>query len=462
MATRIPLRQLLFYASPGIPLALFAPPFPAVLAAFYAQHTAATTAGIGTAMLVARVADAVTDPPMGVLSDATETRWGRRKPWLVLGALLGMLAMWVFFMPPASAGNWYFLAGLLLYYVAVTVMNIPHRAWSSELTDDYTERSRLALYLTTSLLFGGLLFFLLPPLLAHPSVGVLATAEFDRSSMALFGWIGIVLLPVLFAAACIGAPIGKSHAETRSTLRESVVAVRGNGPFWSLMTAESLNYVASGVSYSVLIIALSSYWSHGARLSIFLLLVIVVQVLAMVPTGWLAVRLGKHRTWGLGVLGQALVFPLVFLMPPDGTPFVVLAGFGCLISVLQAPHMMMPMAMLTDTADYDQMKSGTQRAGNYFAIQHLIFKGMNAVGYSLGYLLMSWFRYDPKLEQNSASANLGLMIIVGVVTPVLLALCALVLFRYPLTAERHAVIQRFLRRREARLARGAAATTGSP
>ncbi|MYJ25925.1 MAG: hypothetical protein F4080_10435 [Holophagales bacterium] len=451
MAKRVPLRHLLFYASPGIPLALFIPPMPAVLAAFYAQHTAATTAGIGTAMLVARIADALTDPPMGYLSDATKGRWGRRKPWLLAGSFLGMLAMWVFFMPPTGAGNWYFLLGLLLYYVAMTVMNIPLRAWSSELSDDYSERSRLSLYLTTALLVGGLLFFILPPLLAHESVGLLASAEFDRDTMALFGWIGIALIPLLLGAACIGEPVGRSAGQPQTSIIESFKAVRGNGPFWSLMTAESLKYIASGVSYSVLIIALSNYWGFGDRVAIFLLIVIVIQVIAMPPTGWLAIRLGKHRTWGLGVLGQALVFPLIFVMPPGATPFFVIALFGAAISIFQAPHMMMPMAMLTDTADYDLMKSGKQRTGNYFALQHLIYKGMNAVGYSLGYFLLAWVGYDPAIPENTASANLGLQVIVGVVAPVFLLACGVVLFRYPLTAERHAVIQRFIRRREARL-----------
>ena len=114
--------------------------------------------------------------------------------------------------------------------------------------------------------------------------------------------------------------------------------------------------------------------------------------------------------------------------------------------------MMMPMAMLTDTADYDLMKSGKQRTGNYFALQHLIYKGMNAVGYSLGYFLLALVGYDPAISENTASANVGLQVIVGVVAPVFLLACGIVLFRYPLTAERHAVIQRFIRRREARLA----------
>lgn len=451
MARPVPLRQLLFYASPGIPLALFIPPMPAILAAFYAQHTAATTAGIGTAMLVARVADALTDPPMGVLSDATKSRWGRRKPWLLAGVPLGMVAMWVFFMPPARAGNWYFFFGLLLYYVAMTVVNIPLRAWSSELTADYGERARLALFLTTALLVGGLIFFLLPPLLAHESVGVLASAEFDLETMALFGWVGIVLLPLMIGAACLGAPVGRSAGEAQTSLVESFRAVRGNGPFWSLMSAESLNYIASGVSYSTLVIALSSYWGFADLVSVFLLVVILVQVAAMPPSGWLAVRLGKHRTWALGSIGQALVFPLIFFMPPGGTPFFVIALFGAVIAIFQAPHMMMPMAMLTDTADYDLMKSGKQRTGNYFALQHLIYKGMMAVGYSLGYLLLALFGYDPAITDNTDLANLGLLIIAGVVAPVLLLACGAVLLRYPLTAERHAIIQRFIRRREARL-----------
>ena len=67
-------------------------------------------------------------------------------------------------------------------------------------------------------------------------------------------------------------------------------------------------------------------------------------------------------------------------------------------------------------------------------------------------ILLAWVGYDPAISDNTASANVGLQFIVGVVAPLFLLACGVVLFRYPLTAERHAVIQRFIRRREARLA----------
>ena len=448
MTDRLPTRTLLSYAAPGIPMALFIPPFPAILAAFYAQHTAATAAGIGTAMLVSRVFDAFTDPPMGYLSDKTSGRFGRRKPWILLGGLVGMLALAVCFAPPTDAGNFYFLAGLLLYYLAKTIINIPLRAWSAELTAEYGERSRIALYLTTSLLIGGLIFFIMPPVLTE--LGWLSSSEFNHETMRWLGWTAVALLPVSLIIAVTLTPVGRDTPANQASIRDSLKAVRENKPFWVLMSAESLNYVSSGITYSVLILALSNYWGFGPQMPMFLLVLTLVQLLAMAPTGWLAQRLGKHRTWAYGVIGQAIILPGVFLMPPGETPFLLMVAFGSAHAILQAPHMMMPMAMLTDTADYDKMKTGQERAANYFAVQHLIFKGMNAVGYSLGYLLIAAVGYDPKITDNTAFSELGMLIVIGAIPPVLLVSCGGVLLKYPLTKERHAIIQRRIARREQR------------
>ena len=125
---RLGKRETFAFALPGLSIAWLIPPMYAILGDFYLRYTAATAAGIGTAMVLSKIIDAITDPPVGYLSDITETRFGARKPWMGAGVLLAIPMFWMFFNPPADAGNGYFLVGIVLYYLTYTLVKI-HEAF---------------------------------------------------------------------------------------------------------------------------------------------------------------------------------------------------------------------------------------------------------------------------------------------------------------------------------------------
>ena len=84
---------------------------------------------ISAIIFVARLSDAFTDPLIGVLSDKTKSRWGRRKPWIVAGAPLLMLSLYMLFVPPESPSAWYFGFWVVLLYLAFTIVDLPYFAW---------------------------------------------------------------------------------------------------------------------------------------------------------------------------------------------------------------------------------------------------------------------------------------------------------------------------------------------
>ncbi|MBE0546738.1 MAG: MFS transporter, partial [Rubrivivax sp.] len=139
---KLSIRLLAAYAMPGLGMALLISPFPALLTAFYAKHTAATTAGIATVMLFARIFNGVIDPFIGYASDGTRGRFGPRKPWLMAGALLAVPAFWLAYMPPADAGSGYMFVAMIAFYLALSAIEIPLKSWSAEISTDYAQRSR--------------------------------------------------------------------------------------------------------------------------------------------------------------------------------------------------------------------------------------------------------------------------------------------------------------------------------
>jgi len=149
---------------------------------------AASTAGLY--MAGAKVYDAVTDPLMGVLSDRTKSRWGRRRPYFLLGAVMAGLAYVLLFMPPRSLDgpmlHVYMIFALLFYATAYTVFRVPHWALSAEITKGYHERTQLMAYVTVAGLAaaaaGGAAF---PYMLEYFAVPTDSRAAFSSVAMVL-------------------------------------------------------------------------------------------------------------------------------------------------------------------------------------------------------------------------------------------------------------------------------------
>jgi Na+/melibiose symporter-like transporter len=129
----------LSYSVAALPLALFIP-------AYYADDLGLPLAAVGAAIAASRVLDVLIDPFIGVLSDRVTTRFGRRKPWIVIGAPLLLLSVWMLFVPGerGDVSVPHLLGWICLLFLGFTLVDLPYKAWGAELSDDYAERSRVA------------------------------------------------------------------------------------------------------------------------------------------------------------------------------------------------------------------------------------------------------------------------------------------------------------------------------
>ncbi|MDG1115114.1 MAG: MFS transporter, partial [Pseudomonadales bacterium] len=136
-------RTIYFHGCIGLPLAVIGYPLSIWIPAHYSGGLGLSLAAVGTILMLARFTDVITDPLMGELSDRWQTRFGRRKPWVVVGAPLMMLGVYKLFIPPEGIGMLYFLFWLTLFFLGSTIIALPHRAWGAELSPDYHQRSRV-------------------------------------------------------------------------------------------------------------------------------------------------------------------------------------------------------------------------------------------------------------------------------------------------------------------------------
>jgi GPH family glycoside/pentoside/hexuronide:cation symporter len=444
--------QTLAFAFPGLTVAWLVPPMYAIMGDFYLRYTMATAAGIGTAMILSKLVDAVTDPPVGYLSDLTRSRWGARKPWIAAGTLLCLPMFWMFFNPPEDAGNLYFAVGIVFYYSCHTLIKIPLRAWLGEIAPDYADRSRVWSWFTMALLGGGLLIMALPLILSSPWLPLFDSAEFDRDMISLIGWVGLVGMPLTMLVALKFVPVGSRNIGAPTPLKKFFSILFVSPPYQLFLVGYGFSALGFGVFYSVIIVGITSYFGFADRLPLFMLCMIVTQVISIPFWERLARHFPKHRIWASAWLVHALITPVMLLFGANTPYFWLMVLCGCVMSVLQGPHMLFPVSIVSDIIDYDTLKNHTSRSGNFFAVFTFIDKGLHALGFGIGYYLLALFGYDAKLAHNSDLAVTGLMLAIVVVPSLSFLASALVLFKFPIDQRRHGIIRRRIEARRLRAA----------
>ena len=422
-------------------------PLGVVLPTYYAESTAATMASIGLVTGISRLFDAVTDPLIGYLSDRTRSRIGARKPWILAGSLVACVSVFVLFQPPADATVWYYALASFGLFLGYTLFDIPHKAWGAEITVTYDDRSRVSGYVSVSQVIGSLLFWSVP-LALFPWTG---TREIGAESFGAIAWVFVIVLPLSVLLAVRGVPIGERLAVEQLDLKELVASIRRNRPLWRFVTAVSTWGIGQGVYLSVVFLFVRDYMQLGEQFALLMIAFFVVQFAAMPVWVRLMYRFGKHRTWafswGFGVLWH----PVVLFFEPGPQSFLPVLALMSVSAFVNAASYIAPRALLGDIVDYDVLKSKSNNAGNYFAFNTLLDKGLFGIGVAVAFPLLSAFGYEIGAD-NDAKANLGLLLCYMGIPLVTHLTAAAILWNFPIDARRHAIIRRRIEQRAERLA----------
>jgi len=380
---RLPMGQIIAFGMGGlIPVALFN--IAGQLIGLMGNISMGLSAfWIGTIMIIPRLWDAFSDPMMGHISDNTRTRWGRRRPYILIGAIavaLSFVAMW-WGPRKENIGQGgitevisllYILITLLIFYTACTVFEIPHGALGMEMTGDPHERTRLF----SAKSFLGNLFAMGTPWLFW-----LANREIFRGPGGNehdgMRWVSMIIAAILIPMAFwwfavfrerIGVSVGK-----RISLRENLKNAFQNRLFLVLVVifftlAMGFNFVAL-LNYYISIFYLygGDKEAAGILLGINGTVWAVTGLLAVFPLNWLERRIGKRNTLVCSILLMCgAQISKIFCYNPNH-PFLVLIP-TVLLSAGMLMFFTLGPSMLGDICDENELKSGRRSDGSYYAI----------------------------------------------------------------------------------------------
>jgi len=445
---RVPVLKKLAYAAPAFALAVVGIPVYVYLPKFYTDVVGIEITALGAILASVRIFDAVTDPPMGYISDRTVSRFGRRRPYIAAGAVFVALFIYLLFHPPQAdplfETVWFGICvyGLFFFWTVVTV---PYESLGPEITFDYNERNAL-FGLRDGLLIAGTMAAAASPALVQAAFGLAADAEGERTKFFI---IALIYAPLVIGSAwwCVLAIHERPLPETSAAgVWKGIRLVIRNRPFLILITAYTISAIGNNLP-ATLILFYVQYVLESPHADFFLLLYFMTGILFL--PGWvvLARRIGKKRAWLLSIAVNTGAFTGVFFLGPGDASIygvlVFLSGIGL------GATLALPSSIQADVIDYDELLTGERREGRYIGLWSVAKKLAAAVGVGAGLSILGLAGYVPNAQQPE-EVRLALRVLYALVPSVCNLAALAIALAYPISGAVHQRILDGIERRKRR------------
>ncbi|MDR0388948.1 MAG: MFS transporter [Spirochaetaceae bacterium] len=396
----------------------------------YLTDTVGLAAGlVSLAGLIGKVWDAVTDPLMGYISDRTRSPWGRRRPYLLFGALPMALAMWFFFTSPSIQDprllTLWAAGALILLNTAGTIINIPYSSLTPELTGDYHERTSLNGYRFGCAVFGTLIG-------AAAVQPIVERFPDKRTGFSALGAILGCLIMVTTLITFFGTR-EKPHSR-RDYPREGFFATYGavfrNRPFVFLLLAYALHIMGISLLQGILVYYVKYIYGREDLAFPSMGLLLLVAMIFIPVSVLVSKYIGKKKTYQICFAILASCCTLIFFLGHRlGTAFfmglMVYAGIGVGFSYVA------PFAMVPDAIEFDAVKSGERKEGAYYGMWTFVSKLGTALALFLSGRVLDLGGYIANVVQGTKSL-LAIRIIIGPLPALVLLGALLVVQLYPI------------------------------
>lgn len=403
--------------------------FPAALGIFMVvlvENLGMPTWMWGITFFLPRILDAFIDPIMGFISDNTRSKWGRRRQYVFIGAIImgiSFIVMWQLYRESGIDYNfYYFLIWSIIFYIGLSIFSVPFVAMGYEMSDDFHERTSI---MAISQWIGQWAWVIAPwfwVVMYDPSWFPNA----DTATRTLAVWVGILCMIL----AMIPAIFIKSNSTTNEvsfspltfktmggSLKEiflSFVEAFKNAPFRKLCIATFFIFNAFNTVAGFTFFIVVYYLFHGSSAeagiwpTLFGCLGALSTTFIVIPiVSWMSKKMEKKKTFlvcqGISVVGYILLW---FLFIP-GKPYMFIIalpffsfGIGSLFTLM--------MSMTADVCDMDELSSGKRREGIFGAIYWWMVKFGFAIAGLLTGVIMSFVDFHPGAATQAEGAISGL------------------------------------------------------
>jgi Na+/melibiose symporter-like transporter len=411
---------------------------------------------IGIALAASRILDAVTDPVMGSITDNTESRWGRRRPWIFLGAIIMALfffLVWIIPVGMGQTGNFiYFTVMCVLFFIGFTIFIIPYSGLGLEMVVDYDERTVLQTFRLVPAFIGGMM----TPWLYKLSLLDIFQTEGMPTELNGIRYVGagaalLILVTSLAPALFTRERYARAHGE-KMKIFPALKMTFSDRPF--LMLVGAYFFVFIGLFFiNPLMVYIGIYhvclgdkvfyseisgWAGSVS--------VAGQLVAMPFIAWVAKYVDKKTVLFTGlsvaIIGYISswwlftpVYPWLLILP------LVVSSVGLTVCWV------VNGSFVADICDFDELKTGSRREGMYSAVFGFIYKNAIGIVALLSSSMLVWAGIDEQTQSVAADSLTRVRLAYLGIPAVCLVISIVLMVKYPLTRSRVEEIQNELKKR---------------
>lgn len=395
----------------------------AFLMIFYTDVVGVSLFFVSTLFLVVRVVDALTNPFMGWLVDNTKTRWGKFRPWILIGTIINSVALVLLFFNPSA-----FLQGILiniwcivtylLWSITYTVMDVPFWAMIPAFSNESNVRNEMSMIGRLFANFGG-------QMMAAIGLLVIACLGINMGASVGDGYLRFaVIVAVIFNICeiiCVRNVTEHVVINNKKTLKPTEILgfLKDNDQLLIIIIMTILQQIAVYLWIGMNIYFFKYVVCHEDWFSIFSIVNFVVASVGLLVFPSLANKLSRKIIYILSIVflitGLLGMFFIGVDKQTDIVLFFIVAGFFCLGNAFAG---ILTTVMLADTVDYGEYKCGVRSEAIVFSVQTFTAKFGSAIAGFIGAMVLSIVGYIPNVEQ-SANTILGLRLIMFVVSSII-------------------------------------------
>lgn len=401
---------------------------------FYTDIYGLSPAMAGVIMFVGSIWDAVMDPVVGIISDRTNSRWGKFRPYLLFGSIpYAILAVMAFTTPEFEAtGKFvYALITCLLLRTAYAFVNLPYSSLGAVMTNDSNERAGLNTYRFIAAYIGqfivtGAALYLVKWLGAWGNDGAVNQAQGYQYTVVLFAILSIIFFLITFATT--KERVHTPQKQDSNVLRDFKYLFLNKA--WIVLTVVGIVSFIMFAMQNAAIAYYFKYYIHNAEnVQLFNILGTVALIVALPASKPLAKRFGNKAVYIASSIISGVFFALIFVAG-DNLPLVY--TFNILAKMAYAPAVPLLWTMLADVADFGEWKFNRRTTGLTFSASVLAQKLGWAIGAAAAGWILSASHFVANAEVQADSAMMGIRLLVSVIPGVLYASCAIVMAFYNL------------------------------
>jgi GPH family glycoside/pentoside/hexuronide:cation symporter len=398
---------------------------------FYTDVYGIPAAAAGTIMMVARFWDMAIDPVIGILSDRTQTRWGKFRPYILFGAVpYAVLSILTFTAPDFGETGKILYAGTtyVLLMTAYAAVNLPYSSLAAVMTSDTYERAGLNTYRFICAFTGQFVVTGLALTLARFFGGGDKALGFQYT-LVLFAFLSLVFFFITFRTCKERV---QPSSSLPSSLKEDLGNLLKNLPWIILAIVGIVSFVMFAMQNAAIAYYFKYYIGKEENVQLFNVVGTVALIVALPLSKPLARRFGNRNVFIASSLISGAFFIALYL--PGTKDLVTIYTLNILAKMAYAPAVPLLWTMIADSADYSEWKSGRRATGLCFSAAVFAQKAGWGVGAAIAGWLLTVFNYIPDAQQTE-SALTGIKLLISVIPGILYMSCAVFMFFYTIDAK---------------------------